>query len=162
MPSNSTAFTIPPAGFLLLWASGYPNKGIQHLNFHLNSDSGTVLLSSPSGVLVDSIQYLKQKKNISYGRIQDGVLTNRFFIAGTPNASNNTATSYLGFMDEPGFSVPSGFYPSVFDLSLSSPNAAIYYSTDGSQPTTAANTSFNYKNIYNFTGSGVSPMLYKT
>ncbi len=151
LPSNSTAFTIPPAGFLLLWASGYPNRGTEHLGFQLNSDSGTVLLSSPSGILVDSIQYLKQKKNTSYGRIQDGVLTNKFFIGGTPNASNNTLTSYVGFLEAPAFSLPSGFYAASFNLNLTTTNGAtIYYSTDGSEPSPGlvGGITYNYKNEY--------------
>ncbi len=158
-------FTINPNGFLLIWASKHPERGAYHTNFSLSSQGETVYLYAPNGTtLIDSMRFGALLPNISYGDQVNGNGINRYFNAGTPNASNNNATSYTGFLNPAVFSQPGGFYAAAFDLTLSNaePGTQIYYTTDGSDPdpNNTNGTTYNYKNQYpEFPGQNPFPVL---
>ncbi len=69
----STAYpdstTIPPGGYLLLWADNSREQGILHANFKLDGNGeGIFLSSSTAGDILDSLTYGKQYSDISHGR----------------------------------------------------------------------------------------------
>ncbi|MFL5728665.1 MAG: CotH kinase family protein [Cytophagaceae bacterium] len=129
--------------FLVVFASGndvvYPNGEI-HTNFSLSSDGEKILLSNPSGILLDSITGSDPLVDLSYGRIPDGTGAWKFFTSPTPDLSNTGSASYLGTLPSPVFSAKGGFYTSAFTLSLSSEDASasVFYTLDGSEPTTSS------------------------
>ncbi|UBM57440.1 CotH kinase family protein [Marinilongibacter aquaticus] len=130
------SLVVPANGRLVLWASGKPELGINHLDFSLSADGEWLGLVSPEEEIVDSLRFGKQKTDVSYGRETDGSDVLRFFSPSSYNGPNNAANAYLGFLEPPVFSHESGFYQSSFNLDISHENndVEIYYSTDGSIP----------------------------
>ncbi len=135
--------SITAGGYLRFWASGR-NEVVgtsYHTNFTIKQTKNNhefVVLSNPSGAIVDIIEIAqKTKLGHSYGRTQNGAATWGIFTAPTPNASNNTSTSYADYADKPDFSLAAGFYPVNVAVAITTtePNATIRYTTDGSVPT---------------------------
>ena len=68
--------TIPPDGYLIVWADGDEGDrpGI-HLNFKLSRNGETILLIDKDiygNQVLDSVGFGKQKKNVAIGRYPDG------------------------------------------------------------------------------------------
>lgn len=128
--------------FLLIFASG-KNKGVQgkqlHTNFSIKNEGEDLFLVN-DGNIVHKINAIELKNNESYGLYPDASNNSYKFHLPSPGKSNN-----LGIVqDEVIFSQNGGIYKNCFTLSLSSknPDNQIYYTTDGSIPTTL---SFLYK-----------------
>jgi hypothetical protein len=68
--------TIPARGFLLLWADEQTSQaaltGQPHLNFKLSREGEKIVLSGPSGRVLDSILFGTQQADVSEGRVIDG------------------------------------------------------------------------------------------
>lgn len=76
----------------------------------------------------------KLSENESFGRKSDAGTT-VLFMTGTKGESNTNAT--INNKDELMFSVPGGFYESAVNVELlAKENTKIYYTTDGTEPTT--------------------------
>ncbi len=87
--TSSSQTTIPPLGYLLVWADSDTIQGNLHANFKLNSSSDAVYLTLPNGIqVVDSILFQNQTTDISYGLQHDGDSTWISFKVPTPNATN--------------------------------------------------------------------------
>ena len=104
------------------------------------SGGETVCLSTKSGNLVDRVRLYDQRRDVSYGRAE-GHSEYRFFTELTPGKAN-AAKSYARVTREIEFSVPPGVVREQnISLELSSdPDARIYYTTDGTEPTEASKT----------------------
>ncbi len=88
--------TIPAKGFLMLFPSGKPSLGIQHLDFQLGGSGESITISQEvygNYTIIDAIEYPSQTINISYGRVRDGQLPWIFFEQPTPRASNDGSNS---------------------------------------------------------------------
>lgn len=131
--------TINGNGYLRIWASGRGiNTGANlHTNFNLKQCNGDkIIFSSPSFVILDSLTLRRTQLGHSRGRTTDGATTWSLFTTPTPNASNNTATPYLGYAPTPTMSVGPGFYTSAQTISLPNLGAGftVRYTTNGSTP----------------------------
>jgi hypothetical protein len=107
-----------------------------HLNFKINADGDTLILTNPSGIMIDSIHTGKIPSDISLGLKPDGVSSRWYFDDPTPGKENSSkAFPVLSFTD-PVFSAAGGFCYTPFDLSISGAeiNDTIWYTTDGSDP----------------------------
>lgn len=93
--------TIPPGGFLLLWADGEPEEGPLHLGFKLSASGESIILTDPDGESrIDELDFDEQTRNVSFGRKPDGGKVWEFFSEPTPGSSNSTpAVSSLGLVD---------------------------------------------------------------
>ncbi len=137
-----SGITIAGNGFLRFWASGRNEVSgtSYHTNFKLTQtkkNKEELTLSDPSGVIVDQIKITeKTQLGHSYGRGNDGLSSWRVFTNPTINASNNTATSYIGYAPKPDFSLVAGFYTATQSVTITctDPSAVIRYTTDGSKP----------------------------
>jgi hypothetical protein len=128
--------TIPANGYLIVYANGN-NSGLQ-TNFSLSASGDDIYLSSNLKVALDSVSFDFQYQDLAYGRKSDG--TWAFFKVATPNAANNDASAFYSYTGSPVFSLPSGVYNTTQTVALSAePGAKIYYTTNGSVPTTASN-----------------------
>jgi len=57
---------IPPNGFMLFWTDG--RDSARHTNFKLSADGEVVLLCSPEGRIIDSVNFSAQLPDRSLGR----------------------------------------------------------------------------------------------
>ncbi|HOT97429.1 MAG TPA: CotH kinase family protein [bacterium] len=106
-----------------------------HSNFAISASGESVLLSDPSGAVVDSITIPSLAPDISWARIPDGGARWIFCSQPTPEGQNSAAVvaeKAAAVM----FSKPAGFYPQPFTITLTcaTPGATIRYSRDGSEP----------------------------
>jgi hypothetical protein len=145
---------IQPGQYLLVWASGKDRRAPiapLHTNFSIKSEGEELLLTHPSGVVIDELAPTMVPTDISYGRQPDGIGAWRFFIEPTPGESNTTA-GYSEILVPPVFSHIGGFYSDEFELTLSHPDpgVTIYYTIDGSvpDPDNLEGTVYQYKNQY--------------
>jgi len=79
--------TIPPRGYLLLWADG-KNQGLDHLVFKLGAGGDRLTLESPEADVIDEVSWASADPDISYARSPDA--TGDFERCSTPTcgASN--------------------------------------------------------------------------
>ena len=115
-----------------------PNSFL-HTNFRLSSEDETILISDPVETIIDSITIENLDTDMSFGRYLEGESW-ALFNEPTPGSSNTTP-SYLGSLSTPEFSLESGFYDqsqlAIELTSIDDETALIYFTTDGTIPTTS-------------------------
>ena len=88
------AVTIDAGGHLLIFASGKDRRGPEaeylHTNFRLAQNGEQVVLSDPSGRLIDEIALLGMIIDVSYGRDKSNPTRWLFYPAPTPGTENFT------------------------------------------------------------------------
>ncbi|MHC4791210.1 MAG: chitobiase/beta-hexosaminidase C-terminal domain-containing protein, partial [Planctomycetota bacterium] len=129
--------TIAPYGYVLIWADGdtAATPGL-HASFALDRAGDQINLYATNGTtLIDTISFVDQLRDISYGRYPDSSPDWYFMSSSTPLATNT-----LGMASRPFFSHPGGTFSSNFNLTLTtnSPTADIYYTTNGVEPTSGS------------------------
>ncbi|MGN0606642.1 MAG: CotH kinase family protein [Oscillospiraceae bacterium] len=125
--------TIISAGeHMILFASKQNSSASElHTGFALSKNGETLVLTSPKGEILQKIIVPTLAEDTTYGRTPDGSSIFEVMTA-TPGTANETVTS------APTFSAQSGFYGTDFELTLSAANnTSIYYTLDGSDPTTS-------------------------
>jgi len=139
---------IEPKSFCLVWTS---SKNISksnsplHTNFKLNNNDKVIILTSPTDIWRDIFLLKAMETNISYGRKPDGSSSFYGFDEGTPRKPNIIKSLVNGpngtRLSTPTFSHDSGFFTESFNLILknNSSDSNIYYTVDGSTPTTNSN-----------------------
>ena len=159
--------TIEGHGYLVVWAdqrdagmseihrrpywpwAEFVTKGL-HANFKLSStgeELGLFHLAGTDTVAVDSLRFGRQSDDVSWGRRADTATEWVYFGDPTPGFANETqpsvTTEYAAAVN---FSQEAAFFAEapLVSVTTSSPDAAIYYSTDGSNPTPYAPTSQLY------------------
>ena len=123
--------------FLVVYASGKDRTDGNnlHTNFKISSDGEYLALSTLQGEVLNVIEAIELEDDESYGKLPDGGEVNVFLPEPSPGFSNNIQNILT-------FSHSAGFYESSIDLEVTSLlGGAIYYTTDGSEPST---TSFLY------------------
>jgi hypothetical protein len=127
-------FSTPPAAINLTSANKF------HTNFKISSKGEKVFLFNKIENKTDTVWIKDLLSGWSMGRAQDGSQTWAVFINPTPGRENTTTAYTNGREPEPIFSVPEGFYPSTQTVTLSSTSstAKIFYTTDGSEPSSYA------------------------
>jgi len=109
-----------------------------HTNFKISSSGEVIYLFSPSQFPLSSLFINCSDLDNSRGSFPDGTLDYFLFQHATPSSTNNLSMPYSDYLLAPVFTVPSGFYESPVSVSINNPNvspSAIYYTTDGSEPT---------------------------
>lgn len=82
--------TIPPGGFVLVWADEDGMQGPMHANFRLARAGEVVAIFDQRLALIDSVSFGVQLADISYGRLPDGGPSFTSFTSPTPGTSNGT------------------------------------------------------------------------
>jgi gliding motility-associated-like protein len=134
-----------PATRKMVYFSG---RGVVHLpsnqihpDFKLRQTIGDwVILSDPSGVVVDSFKLRITQRNHSWARTIDASPDWGLFNIPTPNATNNAQTAFTAYAPKVVFSVAPGFYTTTQNITLTcpDPNVTIRYTINGSAPTAAS------------------------
>jgi hypothetical protein len=89
--SDRKSTTIPPGGFLLLWADKEVYQGILHVGIKLSGTGEAIVLSDKDGKkAIDMVEFGPQTADVSRGRQTDGDDEWRGFNNPTPGMSNNT------------------------------------------------------------------------
>ena len=136
--SNAAVTTIPANGYLLFWADNDTEQGENHTNFKLSSGGGSVHLYSPNGTtLIDEFTFPAMEDDYSFGRKTDGANELVLFSQSSPLSSNSNGASLTA---SPVINPSGGLYSSNQSVTISSTTsgATIYYTIDGSVPTTSS------------------------
>lgn len=86
-------YTIPPHGFLLVWADNKPSANTNtnpdlHVNFKLDKAGEAIGLFAPDGTAVDALTFGAQTTDVSEGRYPDGGAARVFMTTRTPRTNN--------------------------------------------------------------------------
>ena len=106
-------------------------------SFSVTPGGETLYLIKPDGVVTDAFDTGVVRVGMTSGRIvNDPSIPRVFFDKATKGKANNSSYS-VGYTSEPTFSETALYYTDPFTLTLSDlqSDAAIYYTTDGSEPT---------------------------
>jgi len=150
-----STFTMGIGQFSIVWLSGRNEtkilNGLHHMHTNFKIDqckNQWMILTSPNGVVRDSVFIQRTKENHTRGRLQDnwdniGVQAWRVYTAPTFSATNNLA-GYLDYCPQPNFTEPPGIgtvSSPTFDIYTAFAGAAIdtscfevWYTTDGTYP----------------------------
>ncbi len=141
--------------YLTVYLDGKPEKtkdGQYHTNFKLLRAGGeTICFSTPVGLVLDKIDLPLIPTNISYGRTLG---LNGFFYYDAPTPGAPNGTGFYGYADTPAISTRGGLYYDTVNTTITVPfGTVVYYTTDGSIPTTS-HTRYEGETI-TFTHTGV-------
>jgi len=129
--------SIPAGGYLLVYASALDKTEEQeyHTNFGLSGLGEPIVLSDAQGAVLDKCFTSSMPYYMSYGKAADGSYT--YMTEPTPAKAN--AAGMPGFASQPGISAPAGIYAAAVNVEISVPEGAtVYYTLDGSTPTTSS------------------------
>ena len=128
--------SIPAGGHIIVFCDGDAALNDPSIAPFGLSTSGEVLtLTDKNGTSAESVTVDPLASDTSFGRYPDGG-SDFFVLKGTPKAAN-AAPEGSNAVKKPEFSKDSGFFDSAFDLTISVPEGTtVYYTTDGSDPTT--------------------------
>lgn len=156
-PENPTKWEIPnlkvPAsGYSLIYMSGKDYGSLfsleVHASFKLSTGTDYLALVQADGQTIAQAyeDIPKQRAGFSYGLDENGEYT--FFQIETPLAANRTPVA--GFVSDTKFSVDRGFYdePIQVEITTDTPDAIIYYSTNGREPSKGSLFSGPIEHIY--------------
>ena len=127
--------TIPPHGYLVIWADKDTADPGLHAAFSLDAGGEElVLLQADGTTVIDSISFGEQRAGVSYGRFPDGIDAWSLLEPPTPKARN--VRTFAGYLETPQMSPGHGFYssPVAVTITCTVPGATIYYTKDGSEP----------------------------
>ncbi|HAM11072.1 MAG: hypothetical protein A2X05_01040 [Bacteroidetes bacterium GWE2_41_25] len=129
--------TVPANGFVSFWADD--SDLTNHAGFALDKEGGFIGIYTSSGAVVDSFSYGFQLRDVSFGRsVSDpGKLV---YFAKTTRGAANSQKYYTSISNSPRFSLRGGFYNGnqTVILTSPSPDAVIYFTTNGSEPDSAS------------------------
>ncbi len=103
--------------------------------FGMSASGETLILSDASGSAVDTLTFDALATDTSYGQYPDG--SGEYFVLSCTPGKANSAPEGSNAVHLPEFSQDSGFFSSGFSLTIKAPEGTtVYYTTDGSDPTT--------------------------
>ncbi len=150
IPNDPPETIIAQGRYLLIWADNDTSDSGLHANFKLDAAGEEIGLFDSDGItLIDSIIFLDQSSDISFGRYPDAGDSWGFFEPPSPGAENSGG--YIDQVDAPQFSHERGFYDTSFYLTIATEtdDTMIFYTLDGSEP-------------YNASGRAQGSMVYST
>lgn len=126
-------------------------ESVFHTNYSISAAGEEILITSPTGELIDRFAPIPIPTDIAYGRNIDQTGELVFFNIPTPGRSNSSP-GYIGITPAPVFSIKSGFFNNDQELSITtqSENDKIFYTVDGSVPDQSrlAGYEFAFKNTF--------------
>ena len=112
--TDAAKTTVPPNGYLLLWADKELDQGANHLDFKLKATDEVILTAPDAVTLVQQIAYTDVDTDESYGAETDGATEYVVFEMPTPNAMNRVIVSTTNIENSPRINV----YPNPVRNSL--------------------------------------------
>lgn len=132
-PSGSI---IPAKGSLVVYCdSNAALNDSKIAPFGMSASGETLILSDTSGAAVDTLTFDALATDTSYGQYPDG--SGEYYVLSCTPGQANSAPEGSNAVRLPEFSKESGFFDSGFSLTITAPEGTtVYYTTDGSDPTT--------------------------
>ncbi|MGB4141643.1 MAG: hypothetical protein WBK98_10115, partial [Limnochordia bacterium] len=83
-------------GYFIVFASGKDTSTLDelHTNFSINAAGEPIILSDPSGEMVDFLPAVPIARDVAYGRLPDGNWELWYLPLPTPGSRNNSFGSY--------------------------------------------------------------------
>lgn len=106
--------------------------------FNISASGDTIILTDEDGNIKDIFETGALRYGVTSGRTEGS--RERVFFSSPTKGGENSATTYSSFTSDPVFSDNTLYHKDSFMLELSclTPGAKIYYTTDGSKPTTGS------------------------
>lgn len=133
--------SIAAGGYLVVEASAHSSRQTSGVApYGVSSTGEELFLLSPQGLLVDVFSTGVQQPGDSSGRVEGDSSIARVFFTEPTRGSKNSGSTADGYASQPIFSETGLYQSTAFQLSISclDSSASIYYTTDGSAPTSAA------------------------
>ena len=141
-PGDMFKFTFPSfrlsAGeYAAISVSASSSSGVS-APFNISASGDTLILTDDDGNIKDIFETGALRLGVTSGRIEGN--PERVFFSSPTKGKENTSSAYGSFTSTPVFSDNTLYHTDSFQLTISSltPDAKIYYTTDGSKPTTAS------------------------
>lgn len=132
---------VPKKAFVVLYFERDETYG--HASFKLDPYGGTLYLFNNAKQLLDSMTYLKQFRNASWGRQIDGAANLTFFAQPSPGISNNGKEVATVQCSRPIPNVKGGFFDNDLVIRFTCDvGDTVYYTTNHSEPTRASTRFF--------------------
>ena len=129
---------------------GSTDTATLHASFKINRTAcETLVLADPEGRILDKVILPEQRTDISYGRTLG---MSGFFYYDTPTPFRQNGQGFNGYAQAPAFTQEPGLYYATVYAQMTIPEGTqVYYTTDGSDPTTDS-TPYNGERLeLNFT-----------
>ena len=129
---------------------GFTDPTALHTSFKINRTAQeTLVLTDPEGRILDKMILPEQRTDISYGRTLG---MSGFFYYDTPTPFRQNGDGFNGYVQAPAFTQAPGLYYSSVYVQFTVPEGTqVYYTTDGSDPTSSS-TAYNGERLeLNFT-----------
>ena len=135
-PLGNASRIVQAHGFLTLWFGHLDDYCPLQVDFDLEYEDGTVILSDKNGKVISKVSYKTVPARISYARTTDGA--DEWGLTGNPTPGNTNATSAFASqqLEAPVVDVDSKLFTDQFYFNVTIPEGAtLYYTKDGSTPT---------------------------
>ncbi len=117
--SGDPASKLSTRHFVILFANGYSERGVMHLNFALDSTNRFVALVSSNGkTIIDSVTVPPLGPNQVYSRTVDGIGAWEITDSSTPGTTNHEQLDEISPSEAFGAFDPSGIIMSVIAMSV--------------------------------------------
>ncbi len=105
--------------------------------FGIGGGGENIVLSDAQGNQVDVFKTGALSEGITSGRLEDDASVERVFFQRATKGEKNSSRFVSGYAPEPAFSEMGLYHTEAFTVRITcrDPNAAVYYTTDGSMPT---------------------------
>ena len=128
---------ILPGEYRIIWCDGNTEANTAaepHTSYGLTRAGGySVVLSDPTGKILDKLVLPVVPTNVSYGRTMG---REGFFYYDTPTPGQQNGDGFLGYAEAPQLTTPAGMHKYGVTAGFTIPEGTtVYYTTDGSEPT---------------------------
>lgn len=96
--NNAKITTIPPMGFLILFANDLTQLNILNVGFKLSNNGDDIILSQKVGdifQIIDQVSFVYQREGLSTGKVPDGSNNTASFEIPSPGSSNKISTKTI-------------------------------------------------------------------